>query len=745
MSEGSNKIGFLQKIFNYFPVSSSKVSTKIDTSAKVAEKTLKSISYTLSGKTIAQRIFSVLQFSSSPKGETTVVAPSQNDQTTREKMHSRPSLITDEEFNKTIRSNKKKEMLEERMNLRNTITERPELITDGEFLEISESKDLENNNRETIAWATADMINEARAADLIRGQRLSNDSTNVLKESDVNCLVEFKSLNVKDRLKECKSWDDLINLVNLAPSGTMAEVELEGDRMEDPSKAIFVLAEYVRGLDLAQNDGLFDSSEKKYPNISVLKDELLKNIKAAFDQGGVKGSDIQEIFQKEFKKQDAKVSKMLTEYVGEIRGRLLERCVKKEHKINVDRKEQAITEKMTVVDTKLGKGYLDAVLGEEAKKYVPTGGDTGAVRVSTSKTLEHLQGVSMNLERHEILNEKGETCGVVMHSGAPCTHGKKPDFEKLQKKMTKGQISESEKADMDLRINLATAQALPKVLDGIKTIMEDETKRSAAIITGVFLYVEQSLVSSLNNKEKQMALEERAAFQNIGDKLIIEFGDTESIKIDDKGFIQVTLKKEEHWGEVSGKFQVKTPLFLQGVNIDQSLGEMTSRVNFLKSLDQLQQEINRNGFAELKNYYEILVKFGINTGDMDRAMQALDAHFSSGDADKSKDVNGMMLIQDAIYELFGVGGVNCKSGKDRTGKFFPMVLARQFFAKQPEVREGEERNMADVLSGAESASYDNTGRNTGKNRGFAFNALQRQFLPPEMRPPANLCNSSAST
>ncbi len=391
--------------------------------------------------------------------------------------------------------------------------------------------------------------------------------------------------------------------------------------------------------------------------------------------------------------------------------------------------------------------YLEQLLTQKGlqqgnEALIATTKSPPSLRVSANKKEENLQAIAINLQRHELKVEKGKP-EVIMRSGAPCTHGREYNGKKCSlgelEDLRKGKADKTERAniqkEIDIRIGCSTAQALPKVLASIKEMMSDPTKRAIAMRTGTFLHVEQSFLSHLDKSEHHMIQEERAAFKNITENLQVRFGDAESLVVRTDGKIIVTLKKEAGKNDTDDRtFSVLAPLFLQGVNEKQSLGNLVGKV------DPLQDDINTEGYELLKTYILNNFSYGQSTPEIEE----LSRHFHGSQTQVSKDVSGMLLIQDVTRILGGMMGINCKSGKDRTGMVFCYMQSRKalevFKGKGGEVlRKAEEyaKKVQDKLS--EGLSYYVTGLNTGKKDGYSFNPFQRMFLPEWFNLKAKLC------
>lgn len=563
------------------------------------------------------------------------------------------------------------------------------------------------------------------------------------------------SEETKNILLKLNKWDDFVSFAtsvqNDKKKGIDTPVQLGEDRMTSEEGAYDVLAEYVLALDAyaKRNRGFQIDTLKNtiYSRIvgklytSKKEDETTRVINLSSNSPtessslpiDIRGKEIQKIFKEECAKVLSKEqSKELKKYVAEARGKVLDRCIIQTHNIQVGGTESNIQEKMTVVDTKLGQEYLKCAIGKErAKEYLSSDDDTGAVKVSADK--EGSLGVTTNLERHEIL-ERGQTVCSLVHSGIPSTHGRGALFKELIQK-----TDEKSKAEVKLRTQLATAQALPKVLEAVKSIMQDSEKRDRAIKTKTFLYSEISLVSSFDSKEESMALEAQQAFENITKNLKIKFGGQDSVTVSEEGEITVTLKTLEGWTDIDQNthFSVKAPLFLQGVNAKQSQGF------FMPWKDDLQGEVNVKALNELNEYYDLLKKDKLATKDMETAMEKLHNHFNANNTRSNKDVDGLLIFQDTVKALCGEVGVSCKSGKDRTARFYGMALARQYKNKsERKMNIKEELTMANALRDKNSIGYYNTGANTGNERGYAF--MYGVGLPVELAPPMNLCDPNAS-
>ena len=409
------------------------------------------------------------------------------------------------------------------------------------------------------------------------------------------------------------------------------------------------------------------------------------------------------------------------------------------------------TEKKSVVSTGgFGGEYLEQFLLEKQltdqnESLIDTAKNPPQLRVSKNRNDTKLQGVLTNLQKHTC--KIGEEVDVKMRSGVPCTHGRLykdkkcslRDLEGLKGSSKGGELMDIQN-EIDIRIGCSTAQALTKVVASIKEMMIDPQKREIAIRTGTFLHVEQSYLSHLDKSENAMIQEEREAFKNITENLTVKFGDTESVTVDDKGKTVVTLKKEKEWEGCDEKnFSVLAPLFVQGVNEKQSLGNMTGKE------DPLQDDINIESHKVLKKY----MQDNFNEKDIQTGLNNLGKHFHKNAIKSFKDMDGMLLLTKITKELGGITGINCKSGKDRTGMVFCYLESRQALevfqiTKKATVEKATAyaNKVQDNL--ASGISYDITGLNTGEDNGYAFNILQRQFLPEVFRVDPKLCGNVGS-
>jgi|GEM_PF-3696320 len=519
-------------------------------------------------------------------------------------------------------------------------------------------------------------------------------------------------------------------------------VDVKQDRTSGSGGALRILAEHLSAFEKMR---VYDTiKEEPLRRLTTQLNSILKEMETSPSSPNKYGSEIQKAFQNAIQTLSKEIRKPVEINLHVQRGVWVDKSVKASHTIEntiigedgeVIKESLKVEETQTVVNTKIGKNYLKQALGkdEDPAKYLPPPDiPNDALRVSASKKDENLQGILINLQIHTATHDgKTET---ILQSGAPATHGMKPSIESLEKEAQSNDpaISDSAKAKIKLRTQLATAQALPKVIEAVRQIIKDPQKLEIALETGSFLHVEQSLLSSRDKKERGLILEAQKAFANISKNLTVKFGGEESVTVNgDK--ITVTLPKPPGKNIPDSKeYGVTSVLFLQGVNEKQSLGNFSSGFRS----DPLQDEINAKGLNDLAGYYQKVQR--VDTQKIPSKMDDLRKHFSSETVRYTKDFKGLDLIQDLTISLGGISGFHCKSGKDRTGRVYAYELGRRLGKT-----EEERTKIANALGGKDSLAYYNTGVNTGKRRGYAFNRLQLLFIPARLRPSVSLCNTSA--
>jgi hypothetical protein len=152
--------------------------------------------------------------------------------------------------------------------------------------------------------------------------------------------------------------------------------------------------------------------------------------------------------------------------------------------------------------------------------------------------------------------------------------------------------------------------------------------------------------------------------------------------------------------------------------------------------------------------------------DVDALLPVLQALVAAEARDKSKHVD-LLLVSCVIARLLkGARTTSCKSAKDRTSVFHTLEVAHlamrsgllappsslaiashHFYGHHGLVDHHELRrrsvHLANALRGPQGVRLANCQLNVGRAK-YAFNALQLQALPQELRPPPSTASGGAS-
>eukprot|EP00613_Pedinella_sp_CCMP2098_P021665 CAMPEP_0171692996 /NCGR_PEP_ID=MMETSP0991-20121206/6392_1 /TAXON_ID=483369 /ORGANISM="non described non described, Strain CCMP2098" /LENGTH=767 /DNA_ID=CAMNT_0012281373 /DNA_START=514 /DNA_END=2817 /DNA_ORIENTATION=+ len=217
--------------------------------------------------------------------------------------------------------------------------------------------------------------------------------------------------------------------------------------------------------------------------------------------------------------------------------------------------------------------------------------------------------------------------------------------------------------------------------------------------------------------------------------------------------------------------QVVPVLFTLGVNEMQTIANAAGNT-------QLQTEVNRQGVAALVQYYD--KRSALNQSSSggasgsrsvnrsDEILPTLLAQLSTAVEAESrvrdKDVVGVLLLSCHVARLMGgARTTSCKSAKDRTSMFHTLEMVRlsradisvDAFTRTPNAGStkhdmhcsyggvGVERTALEMLRGLNGVRLRNAELNIGRPK-FAFNQLQLEALPMELRPPIATCGGGKS-
>lgn len=372
----------------------------------------------------------------------------------------------------------------------------------------------------------------------------------------------------------------------------------------------------------------------------------------------------------------------------------------------------------------------------------------GGQRLSPLKKEMQCQGSIINGHEHSV-EVDGKTT-TILRSGAFAVHGLKPhkagiSVLKKVSEMNEGPEKTSRMKELgfdtvedllghlELRTQLAVAQAMPKIVRSLELMSSNETSLATAIATGSFLHVEESLLSDLDPHERVMIEDMKGAIDYIRQFATIQFGEKPETNIsvtDNHGIpsITFTLPTPEMLKGQKPKDGLRlTALFFNtGINEQQTIGKV-------KGLNPIQNEINTESEKKLLAYVNKAQAKDI------RVLSAGEFGEYTKQSKDFRDVRGLELRSRVISELGGTKGVACKSGKDRTALEVSRELTSHVSTEKL-TKKDKEQTRRMLLGGL---SLEITGQNIGKN-GYAINDFQRQFFPKGLEPIKRLCGSGPS-
>lgn len=392
-------------------------------------------------------------------------------------------------------------------------------------------------------------------------------------------------------------------------------------------------------------------------------------------------------------------------------------------------------------------------------------------RVSTQGGPQ-FQGTILNGQIHGVCNEEGKCIGVVLRSGAFTVHDRKSktmglsalELKLEQLKQLQIEIDYSDRSEVEnikkkeqtlqqeldklgfdtieefeeeltFRRDMCIAQALPKLVQSIGEMAQNEQSLRAALQTGSFLHVEEGLLSHLDSSERVMIEDMKGTLDYLRQncKIVLDnevIGPVlEITESNSKPFITIRCPFNAEVEPAYDSLMLTSLYFNTGINEWQTFGHL------FKGYDPLQAQINTESLNELHRYASQLTG---SRPEVATSLNNLTEHYGKKTNRSAKDMRGLELRTDVVKAVGGGQGIVCKSGKDRTGAAVSKLLAEDIAASTG-VSAAEARKK--LFGGL---SYRITGVNTGKGNAYAFNWLQRLFLPRLWCPPANLCGSRAS-
>ena len=204
------------------------------------------------------------------------------------------------------------------------------------------------------------------------------------------------------------------------------------------------------------------------------------------------------------------------------------------------------------------------------------------------------------------------------------------------------------------------------------------------------------------------------------------------------------------------RIKVVPIMFTQGINEFQTAANKTGHV-----FPMFQQKINMENRNRLQGYFNAALSANAQLAgdapkwpwgdsqkriaDSMKAMAKLTQNIKKSKVG-SKDYQVLLAAEDAIRSLNGGRAVCCKSAKDRTSMAVTLEEARLLCAHHGLPGRLDHDFDPDVLCAANvfrelGVRLPNAEKNTGKKR-FAFNNVQRKFLPKLYRPPRSCIGSN---
>jgi hypothetical protein len=171
-------------------------------------------------------------------------------------------------------------------------------------------------------------------------------------------------------------------------------------------------------------------------------------------------------------------------------------------------------------------------------------------------------------------------------------------------------------------------------------------------------------------------------------------------------------------------------LFTQGIDMNQYIA--TTTTNGENGAANIQIKINKvEGFPVLNNYCYTVSPDIISQNERKphSMLTNLHRHLGTKGAEVLEEVEDVGIALGACMITF------CKSGKDRTGMVMTLQQSRFMsqFCGQSEQRVIKDANTMRIYGTRLDIAEKNTGR-----RVFAINNIQVNFLPPRLRPPAEV-------
>lgn len=209
------------------------------------------------------------------------------------------------------------------------------------------------------------------------------------------------------------------------------------------------------------------------------------------------------------------------------------------------------------------------------------------------------------------------------------------------------------------------------------------------------------------------------------------------VELKEDGSVLIKMPLPEGCGNREIQFRLHMALLNQGVNEQQTAAQTMPGQRV-----QLQDSINRAWLQNVKDYFQLVQAEGTQILDLQEVASALE--HTSRLIETPSQAKDVMLFTKSVELSKSLGSallVSCKSAKDRTSMLVSYLVASEAAKRLGVVdSEGFITEVTDELRSQHGLRLRNCEMNTGKAR-FAFNSLQRQFLPPELRPPKHVAGS----
>eukprot|EP00042_Codosiga_hollandica_P047409 m.513514 g.513514 ORF g.513514 m.513514 type:complete len:1173 (+) comp57441_c0_seq1:45-3563(+) len=186
-----------------------------------------------------------------------------------------------------------------------------------------------------------------------------------------------------------------------------------------------------------------------------------------------------------------------------------------------------------------------------------------------------------------------------------------------------------------------------------------------------------------------------------------------------------------------GVFAVVPVLFTMGINEQQTLAMLFDDTS-------IQHIINCAGARSLQKYVDLFVRHCMATKatqDVPRITDLMLKIDKECQANKSKNVDLLIAIQEIIQLVGGARLICCKSGKDRTSMSVTLEQCLSLIGQHG--MHPEALGLTVDLMRTVGTRRDNLQKNIGERR-YAFNMLQCFALPKLLRPPVGTFGSSVT-